>query len=134
MDNVFQKIINDEIFETTYYRQFLDKIYSWEEYKTLSKLLPEHNFTIEFSFFRDQDFSSITYFIEFDILDSNGDIVSVPDSSDYFDLLFSLGGCGQVLYLKKKSREVVIEFSEKELKEDMKFIAEYLTNSSDFSN
>ena len=126
VDNAIQATISDEIFESTYYKQFLDIIQSWKEYIVLEKILSKHNYTIRFYYCKDQSFGVVTYFIEFEVLDSKGNVVKVPESSEYFDRLFTLTGSGQVLYFKKRSRKIFIEFDEEELKRDMSDILKYL--------
>ncbi len=126
VDNAIQKTINDEIFETVYYHKFLDEICSTEEYKTLENILSDFDYTTRFYYCKDQSWLSTTYYVEFEILDCSRNLIYVPKTSCYYDVLYSLGGSGCALIQKKIPRKTIVCLDKEELRDDFKKITEYL--------
>ena len=127
MVNTFKKIvINDSVFKNNYFKEFVNEICSWEEYKQLKKLIDKTGYSVRFNFSKAKGVFNIIYFIEIEICDSSNRLVSVPKNSVFYDRLFNLCASGSVLSYNTLNHRILKSINDEEIKDDFHAIIDYL--------
>jgi hypothetical protein len=127
--NIPKKIaISDLIFRNVYFDGFVNEICSWEEYRQLKELTDKLEYSIWFDFSKTKSFFTIIYFIEIEVQDKSNQLVSVPENSEFYDILFNLCASGSALQYNTLNRKFLKGIDAEEIKDDFRAIIKYLNH------
>ena len=127
--------LNDDIFKVDYYDEFVAQIVSNKEYQRLEQISKARGLQIIFGFSKMEDWFSIQYDIGFKICDDNGQLISVPGSSRFYDHLYNLISDFPVAVYHKFSKRIeVLTIDQRELYDDCKLFSDYLSGEQLFNN
>lgn len=122
--------INDIDFEKDYYQKYVNDIMSFSKYADLEEVVKQCGLQILFSYFKDEAGFYIQYEVGFEICDENGDMISVPKESSYWDYLYNLLSFFPVITYHKITKKIIIsEINEEELSEDCQLFIDYLRST-----
>ena len=117
MDNFSKKaIINDELFEKEYFEKYVKEIRSWEEYKELERIINNTNYTIKLEYSSGKSFRRIYYDIDFGVYDELGNLIAIPEDSEFYDYSFHLCASAGVLSYNTRSHKIIEAFDSDELR------------------
>ena len=126
-------MIDDAYFEKEFYPKYVADIKSYQKYKELEELVKSKNLCILFSYAKEEKRSYIQYEVGFEILDRNGDLVSVSKESKNWDCLYNLLSFFPVVnYNKLKKNLVVFEIDAEQIDEEITPLIEYLRSITVF--
>ena len=129
MVNIPKKVaISDLIFTNEYFDGFVNEICSWEEYRQLKELTDKLEYSIRFDFSKTKCYFTIIYFVEIEIHDKSNQLVSVPENSEFYDILFNLCASGSVLQYNTLNHKLLKEIDADEIKNDFRSIIKYLNH------
>ena len=126
---MFQKnTINDTFFENDFYQKYISDIKLSSKYQELEKIVSKKdNLQILFSYCKDEKKRFIQYEVGFEICDKNGNLISVPKDSIYWDRLYNLLSFFPVLSYQKTTRKLLLfDIDQAELDEDCQLFIEFL--------
>lgn len=129
MDNMVQKnTINDLLFENDFYQKYISDIKLSSKYQELEKIVSKKdNLQILFSYCKDDSKKKIQYEVGFEICDKNGNLISVPKDSIYWDRLYNLLSFFPVLSYQKTTQKLLLfDIDQAELNEDCQLFIEFL--------
>ena len=122
--------INDVCFEKEYYQKYVTDLKSFQKYVDLEEVVKKHGLKISFSYVKDETKFYMQYEVGFEICDENGDMISVPKESPYWDYLGNLLLFFPVVTYHKLTKKMVIsEIDKEELNEDCQLFIEYLNKA-----
>lgn len=122
MDMVVRRTINDYCNEIK--SQLLDNALIKKMFDLTRKL----NLNSEISFKEEATAKDIFVNVSITVFDKDGSIYLIPEESDYYDDLGSLGGVECILRLKLKTRKIYKFGITNELFDDIALSIEYLEN------
>lgn len=129
MDNMVQKnTINDLLFENDFYQKYISDIKLSSKYQELEKIVSKKdNLQILFSYCKDESKKKIQYEVGFEICDKNGNLISVPKDSIYWDRLYNLLSFFPVLSYQKTTQKLLLfDIDQAELNEDCQLFIEFI--------
>ncbi len=129
MDNMVQKnTINDLLFENDFYQKYISDIKLSSKYQELEKIVSKKdNLQILLSYCKDDSKKKVQYEVGFEICDKNGNLISVPKDSIYWDRLYNLLSFFPVLSYQKTTQKLLLfDIDQTELDEDCQLMIEFL--------
>lgn len=129
MDNMVQKnTINDLLFENDFYQKYISDIKLSSKYQELEKIVSKKdNLQILLSYCKDDSKKRVQYEVGFEICDKNGNLISVPKDSIYWDRLYNLLSFFPVLSYQKTTQKLLLfDIDQTELDEDCQLMIEFL--------
>ena len=126
-------ILNDEIFKTDYYAEFVSKIKSNIEYQRMESVVNEKGLKVIFGFSKIEDRFTTQYGVGFEIHDVENIMISVPQTSRFYDYLGNLFfDFTAVVYHKFSKKIAILAINDEELCDDCKLISAYLSEEQTF--
>jgi hypothetical protein len=122
--------INDVRFEKEYYQKYVTNIKSFQKYIDLEEVVRQYGLHISFSYAKDESLFYTQYEIGFEICDGNGNVISVPKESKFWDHLYNLLSFFPVITYHKLTKKIFIsEIDKKELATDCQLFIDYLRSA-----
>ena len=125
---VQKNTINDLLFENDFYQKYISDIKLSSKYQELEKIVSKKdNLQILLSYCKDDSKKRVQYEVGFEICDKNGNLISVPKDSIYWDRLYNLLSFFPVLSYQKTTQKLLLfDIDQTELDEDCQLMIEFL--------
>ena len=121
--------ITDELFIAEYFNKFVDRMKSNAEYQSMERIAISKGFQIRHYYFKIADRFRQQFNIGFEVCAAEGETISVPSTSQFYDYLYNLSAdYAAVVYHKVSKKTVVLKLDQEELCDDCKLFSDFLQN------